>query len=501
MCLLLAFGMKACFNPKFAPVLFWLSGVLITLAALVLTLASPLFSYDYLVREMPVLPLVAGLVATGLVFVLLWFALTRLPAGYGEGRTFLVLLFGAGFLARLILMFSEPVLEDDYQRYLWDGAVLSSGHSPYQYSPADVLKGAVPAELIKLADEAYPVVERINHPELRTIYPIGALGFFAAAHKIAPFSLTAWRGLLLGAEVGTFLLLLALLKTMGRPAPWLALYWWNPVVLKELINSAHMETLLVPFLVLAMIAGVKGRYFAGVLALLAAASIKLWPLVLTPLMLRPLLARPLLLVSAVMIGGLLSAGIAWPYIESGLNESAGLVAYTKGWSTNSALTQILERLAAALLALTGPNAAIAPLAARGALVILFGIVAARVILLQRVEAPHMRAEEPLMRAVTQQRFLCSFFLLSLAVFLLSPAQFPWYLVWVAPLLCFYPLWGLIALVPLIFLYYAGFALLAAGDFDAYRLPLALAIWVPVWFLLIVEAWKFRRARLCGTAKQ
>jgi len=36
----------------------------------------------------------------------------------------LIILFGFGF--RILFLFSTPILEDDFYRYFWDGAVLSS---------------------------------------------------------------------------------------------------------------------------------------------------------------------------------------------------------------------------------------------------------------------------------------------------------------------------------------------------------------------------------------
>ena len=44
-------------------------------------------------------------------------------------------MLACGLAARAILFASEPVLEDDYQRYLWDGAVTAQGLNPMRSRP------------------------------------------------------------------------------------------------------------------------------------------------------------------------------------------------------------------------------------------------------------------------------------------------------------------------------------------------------------------------------
>ena len=57
-----------------------------------------------------------------------------------DGRALLgwVIVIGAGL--RISMLSSAPILEDDYYRYLWDGAVVVNGLNPYAYSPAEVLR-------------------------------------------------------------------------------------------------------------------------------------------------------------------------------------------------------------------------------------------------------------------------------------------------------------------------------------------------------------------------
>lgn len=69
----------------------------------------------------------------------------------------LLLIIAVGLVSRIILIPSQPVLEDDYYRYMWDGAVTAHRYNPYVYSPEaamDLTNSEVPEELHKLANES-----------------------------------------------------------------------------------------------------------------------------------------------------------------------------------------------------------------------------------------------------------------------------------------------------------------------------------------------------------
>ncbi|MGD8305755.1 MAG: hypothetical protein PVF17_03800, partial [Ignavibacteria bacterium] len=138
-----------------------------------------------------------------------------------------------GIICRLILIPTTPVLEDDYHRYLWDGAVSANFYNPYQYSPLDVVDNAqgIPAELHKLSGEADDLMGKINHPHIRTIYPILSQVVFAAAYIISPWQYWSWKLLLLLFDLALLLVLLRILKYLSLPLILIAIYWLNPVVI------------------------------------------------------------------------------------------------------------------------------------------------------------------------------------------------------------------------------------------------------------------------------
>ena len=49
-----------------------------------------------------------------------------------DKRILLYVILAAGLFCRLLMFLPEPVMEDDYQRYMWDGAVTANGYNPYR---------------------------------------------------------------------------------------------------------------------------------------------------------------------------------------------------------------------------------------------------------------------------------------------------------------------------------------------------------------------------------
>lgn len=477
------------FSPRFCLRLFWSIGIAFCLIALGFHFFSDRFSYMFNVNEMPIISLVIGMLLTGSLFIVLRILLPVLVrfervsaisfAGIRVSPLWAIFLIG--FAARALLLFSEPVLEDDYHRYLWDGGVLAHGISPYKYSPSAILHDeSTPMILKELSSWAAPVPERINHPDLRTIYPFGAELIFATSHVFGPWSITAWRLFILIAELSSFALLFAMVSFVGRSPLWLSLYWWNPLVIKELINSAHMEAVLMPFLLGGVYLAMRGYFARSSLILSLAASIKFWPALLLPLVWRPLFQRPLLLICSILISLLIGTLILLPFINSGLNETSGLVAYGMKWKTNSAFFSGFEALLIQFMNLFSTKSTIGALLARGIIGLsLIGLV----------------FWFAFSKSQQHNSVLFKISVVCFALFFVSPAQFPWYFVWIAPFLVFYPLWGFVCLVPLLWLYYLGFYLFTIDYYQDYQFLIVLFIWLPVWAILAFELFHYRRRKV------
>jgi alpha-1,6-mannosyltransferase len=315
---------------------------------------------------------------------------------------------------------------------------------------------------------------------LKTIYPPTAQAAFAVSYLAKPWSLSAWRVVCLVGEIATFILMMKLLALVGRSLLWSALYWWNPLVIKELSNSAHMEAIAIPLVLAAIWLAAKNRNVAASGMISLAAGANLWPILLAPVLLRHLSKAPLRLAAALVVTAAIGAAFAWPIFAGGLDQMSGFVAYASVWQTNSALTPALETLTKAISALFQFENVDPAQTARAVLAItMISITAA--IAFRPISSP--------LDLLHRCLIACA------ALTFLSPAQFPWYMTWMLPLLAFSPQRGLLAVTAFTPLYYAGFHFHAMPDGDAYIGALVWLIWVPVWVLTAIDATKLANGEL------
>lgn len=462
-----------------------LGGLLVGLAGF-LAWHSPRFGYDVLVRDMPVFALTGGLVFAGLVFlVLAWLIPATLRTRPARVAPLLTLVAVVGLAMRLVLIASEPALEDDYQRYLWDGAVSANGLNPYATSPEDA-KSADPHMTVigALAKDSGLLIGRVNHPELRTLYPPVTQAMFALAYTIKPWSLVAWRGVLFALEIATAGLLVAILLAIGRSPLWVALYWWNPVAVKELMNSAHMEAVVAALLAGALLLAIRARPLWATTALSLAAGAKIWPMIFFPLLWRPLIKQPKILAAALAIAATIGALCAYPLIAAGLDDTSGLVAYANEWRTNNAFMPGLENAVEWLLAMSGISLISAAQATRGILAMVLLAVILSLSWSPARDGPDLAGRWAVLAA---------------AMFLVSPAQFPWYFIWVLPYLCILPTFGLLLATATLPLYYSAFHFMSRGDLVFFPDRIVWLVWIPVWCALAYELLRARPSQLSEPA--
>jgi alpha-1,6-mannosyltransferase len=420
---------------------------------------------------MPIVEMTGALVLAGLAFLALP-TLIRSTVRHGDGTSSLPLLIMllCGLAARLVLVASEPILEDDYQRYLWDGGVTARGLDPYAATPDDAREAGPGTPLGSLAQASAPLLERVKYRDLTTIYPPLAQGAFALAHLVSPFSLTAWRAVLLMLDLGVLGLLILLLKEVGRAPLWAALYWWNPLAIKEVANSAHMEPVVLVPVLAGLLLALRGHSLWASASIALASGAKLWPVLLLPLIWRPLWREPHRLASAAAIAGGIAVLLMLPMLRSGLDESAGLVAFATSWQTNSAHFPALKSVLA-WLGLDRDGVDLPARAMLAAIIIGVSLAAGR--------APVTDPRDLLARAVVVIG----------ALLLLSPAQYPWYYLWLLPLLALAPVPGFLVLTATLPLYYLRFYLLQIGRYDLFLDGVVWLIWAPAWILL---AWRLRQ---------
>jgi alpha-1,6-mannosyltransferase len=436
-----------------------------------LTCLSLYFAHDRSPLQEPVM----GMVLVNLIAGVGFLVLAREVVWKTEqaGKRALRWVLAVGFVMRVLMMFSSPMLEYDFYRYLWDGAAVSKGLNPFYFSPADIMADSpsVPPELRKLAGESGEVLPRVTHPELRTIYPPAAQAVFGIAHAIAPWSLLALRCLLAVFDAASAVMVLLTLRNLGLPLTWTAIYWCNPLVVRETFNATHMDVVALPFTLAAVMLTLRDRHvLAGITLALAVAS-KLWPVVLIPAILSQARARRNGVLQSIAGFFTVSVAVFLPVALSTLDRTSGFVAYGSQWQMNDSLYGVLAWGVRFLL----EAASWEPISRS----ILTRILAALILITWIAWQCRNIPINPL------QLWDRSLLIVS-AVFLLSPTGFPWYFLWVAPFLAIRPRRSLLALNCLLPLYYLSFLYRAQGSPEVFNNLIRWLEYLPVLFIMVCE---------------
>lgn len=453
----------------------WAAAGLSLVAIHVVMLAiSPRFAYG----QLPVLQRPTGLLVTlmmlaGAVYLM---AIWLLPMPAKPSRGWWVWIVLVGVTMRALMFPSTPMLETDYYRYLWDGAVLAQGSNPYTHAPEAILAGDAPQRLVELRQRAGVVLERVNYPWLTTIYPPTAQAGFALSHLIAPWRIEGLRIAWFGCDVITYGLLIVLLRHLALPASAALIYWWNPLLIKEGYNTAHMELMVLPFVVAALWLAVRCGLIASGIALALAVGAKLWPVLLLPALLRQQGRSPRVIGMAAGAFAVLSALLVLPMLLSGFREDAGMRAYGSYWQVNATIYQGFYWL----------GDWVAPNFPHQAARLLVGVV------LLSWTGWLVRRPAPDGRAVCERALWTT-----AALFLLSPTQFPWYWLWMLPMLAIRPSPGLLVLTATLPMYYLRFPMRELGYTAWFNHGVVWVQFAPTFVLLTWEAWRRLRTTAYG----
>ncbi|MCZ6793273.1 MAG: phospholipid carrier-dependent glycosyltransferase [Planctomycetota bacterium] len=428
-------------------------------------------------EERPIAAVVALLIAAGGVYLVCGLVAFRRPPSLG-------IVLVVALACRAVLIGSTPIQEDDIYRYLWDGKVVAEGVDPYLFRPESILKldldarpsdlDARLAELARLRDRTPSnriILERVNHPDLASIYPpftqwvFGAAAWTISDEWTVSRQVAALKTVLLVFDLGVLAVVVALLRRLGVPAGRAVLYAWCPLTFKEFANSGHMDAVPIFFVSLSLLAALAagadppqrpGRQRGRVWSVLSGASLgiavasKGFAVLLVPLVARRLGWRRGGLATAAFVG--IIALLQLPYREGAAERTETLIHFSLSWENNAAAFLWLEKLARVV---TG--------AARWE----FPFHGAT----RSVEASHLVAlltAGTLVTLITLvvswkttpgedgRLFLRRGIVVLAALLLLGPLGFPWYFVWLVPLFPFTRHVSWFLLPALLSLYYLRF---------------------------------------------
>jgi len=382
------------------------------------------------------------------VFLLLSFLVWQLRKGAFPGsnqNSLLAILVAFGILFRITVVPHQVIGSDDIYRYLWDGKVAASGINPFAYLPTD-------PRLARLASADLPA--KVNHPELRTVYPPLAQGLFFVAHVLFGSSPAALKLLLVVLDSGTMLLLLSLLRRIGGSPCSLLLYAWSPLPVLYFGLDGHIDALALFFLILSLYYFAKDRPLVGSVAVGIGGLAKLVPLLIVPLLLR--MEKGWRRVALIFLPGLILVAGYLLYLEPTWGVFDALGTFGARWEFNGSLFSIVYFL-------SGSNET----AHRVSGLLLVAFIAVLALL-----------DRPMLEKV---------FWGFVGFILLSPVVHPWYLTWLAALLVLR--WSVAVFL---WLGLSAIANVVVYQYRAYGQwvdqPLLLLIeYVPVYVLIVWEA--------------
>ena len=350
-------------------------------------------------------------------------------------------------LFRVCGLLGGPLFEDDFYRYLWDGYRFATDGSPYGRAPEEFFGDDTVPERFRR------VLDRINYPELPTIYGPVTQFLFLFAYAVRSANVLPLQIILVLADIATIGLLLRL-----APPRAVLLYAWCPLVVKEIAFTAHPDGFGACLLVAATVLARQGRLHPAALLLGLAAGTKVFALLLAPFV----LARgrwP----HWIAFAGVLAL-VRLPFVFWSGGEAETLRVFALEWKFNAALFDVLA------FALPDLHARVV---AGGAFLAFWWWCLAR----------HRRSPD----AVPRGDWIVG------ALLLLGPVINPWYLLWLLPFAVAHrSAWAWTASVAVLLSYITGLHL---GDMQL--APHQHPAWVrPVEFgaILLACAWDLQRRR-------
>lgn len=189
------------------------------------------------------------------------------------------IIVGFAIACRVVALFPPPRLSTDVYRYVWDGVVQHAHINPYRYVPGD------PA-LTFLRAPNQNVYDHINRRDYaRTIYPPAAQILFYVITFVSS-SVTCMKLAMVMFEGLTMFGLVKLLREMGMQREWTLLYAWCPMLVWEFAGSGHLDSIVMAFMVFALLFRYREQPVLTGLFLGLAVLTKFYPLVLFPALYR-----------------------------------------------------------------------------------------------------------------------------------------------------------------------------------------------------------------------
>ncbi len=400
------------------------------------------------------------------------------------------------FACRIVFLPSLPIYETDYNRYLWDGFLVTQRINPYKYPPAiftlsdnerkvflnqeDIREVNNILDGIHNHEKALQTLADINNAELSTIYPPFVQILFALSSLLSPFSLMVWRFFILFFDCILILCIILLLQYFQKKPTHVIFYAWSPLILKEYINTTHFDIVALALLFMAILFGITSKKNPSTISWACGTLTKGFPLFCLPFWLQKLSWKHILFFTVILLF------LTFPFLTFENRSLTGFAAFTYRWESNSSLVVFLEWI---YQSMGIPKWGTGPVFFQLADVhytldaFLTAKITAAILFLSGLIFMYIRLKKSQEQS-DEQRFQYTYMLLGLLL-ICSPVCNPWYIAWMVPFLCFYWSTAWLYLSVSCLLYYAFFTIEPWG-YPGWIRPIE---YLPFYVLLF---WEWRR---------
>ena len=252
----------------------------------------------------------------------------------------------AGVLIRLVFLWTEPNLSQDFYRFLWDGELIAQGMNPYSFTPDELLVD--PNFSLPNANELHQGMGALSARHYSNYPPMNQLLFALSAFLGMGSTLAGvvWmRICIILADLGIVLFGKKLLAHLEMDEGMVFWYFLNPLVVIELTGNLHFEGVMLFFFVWAMYLVAKGKlWFAGPVYA-ASIFLKLVPILFLPLFLPYLgFKKSMALYTMVGIGG---SVMVLPFYSPSLAEHYGqtIGLWFSNFEFNAGIYNLVKKIA------------------------------------------------------------------------------------------------------------------------------------------------------------
>lgn len=255
-------------------------------------------------------------------------------------------LLGLGIIFRLVFLFTEPNLSQDFYRFIWDGHLVANGDNPYLHTPDDLIKNMV--SIIPNADVLYEGMGSLSARHYSNYPPLNQLLFALASFiggKSMFGSLLVLRITIILADIGVFYFGRRLLKNLNKSPHLIFWYFLNPLVIVELTGNLHFEGVMLFFFILSMFLLSINKWKVAAVVMACSISVKLVPLLFLPLFFKYLGWKKSIIFYSII--GITSIVLFLPF-----NTPEFIVNYTKtislwfsNFEFNSSIYNIAKKIA------------------------------------------------------------------------------------------------------------------------------------------------------------